>query len=159
MFSSLSVCLFVYLSVSNFAQKLPNWFAWNFQGSLAMGHYTKVKFLWRSGSPSGYTDCFPDSSLLGDTESGISRLRCATLQCRAGIAIATRPITLLRHRPLTEVYTVPVLLLLHFAWVVDDAKCASVCVCASVCLSVRGRMPTLLHGPGCNLEEWWVMPL
>jgi len=25
---------------------------------------------------------------------------------------------------------------------------------ASVCLSVRGRMPTLLHGPGCNLEEW-----
>jgi len=25
----------------------------------------------------------------------------------------------------------------------------SVCVC--VCLSVRGRMPTLLHGPGCNL--------
>ena len=20
-----------------------------------------------------------------------------------------------------------------------------------VCLSVRGRMPTLLHGPGCNL--------
>jgi len=21
----------------------------------------------------------------------------------------------------------------------------------SVCLSVRGRMPTLLHGPGCNL--------
>jgi len=24
-------------------------------------------------------------------------------------------------------------------------------VCVSVCLSVRGRMPTLLHGPGCNL--------
>jgi len=23
-----------------------------------------------------------------------------------------------------------------------------------VCLSNRGRMPTLLHGPGCNLEEW-----
>ena len=23
-----------------------------------------------------------------------------------------------------------------------------------VCLSVRGRMPTLLHGPGCNLGEW-----
>jgi len=22
-----------------------------------------------------------------------------------------------------------------------------------VCLSVRGRMPTLLHGPGCNLES------
>jgi len=38
---------------------------------------------WRSGSPSGYRDCFPDSSLLGDTESSINRLRCATLQCRA----------------------------------------------------------------------------
>ena len=24
-------------------------------------------------------------------------------------------------------------------------------VCLSVCMSVRGRMPTLLHGPGCNL--------
>jgi len=24
---------------------------------------------------------------------------------------------------------------------------------ASVCLYVRGRMPTLLHGPGCNLGE------
>jgi len=46
---------------------------------------------------------------------------------------------------------------LHFAWVVDDAKCivvTRVCVCVSVCLSVRGRMPTLLHGPGCNLAEW-----
>jgi len=42
---------------------------------------------------------------------------------------------------------------LHFARDVDDAKCivvTSVCVC----LSVRGRMPTLLHGPGCNLGEW-----
>jgi len=28
------------------------------------------------------------------------------------------------------------------------------CGHASVCLSVRGRMPTLLHGPGCNLAEW-----
>ena len=23
-----------------------------------------------------------------------------------------------------------------------------------VCVSVRGCVPTLLHGPGCNLEEW-----
>ena len=23
-----------------------------------------------------------------------------------------------------------------------------------VCVPVRGRMPTLLHGPGCNLGEW-----
>jgi len=38
--------------------------------------------------------------------------------------------------------------LLHFVWVVDDAKCivitrVCVCVCLSVCLSVRGRMLTL----------------
>jgi len=46
--------------------------------------------------------------------------------------------------------------LLHFARVVDDAKCIVVTsVCVSVCVSVRGRMPTLLHGPGCNLEEWY----
>jgi len=40
---------------------------------------------------------------------------------------------------------------LHFAWVVYDAKCIVVTrVGVSVCVSVRGRMPTLLHGPGCN---------
>ena len=27
-------------------------------------------------------------------------------------------------------------------------------VSLAVCVSVRGRMPTLLHGPGCNLGEW-----
>jgi len=31
---------------------------------------------------------------------------------------------------------------------------AYVCVCDCVCLFVRLRMPTLLHGPGCKLEEW-----
>jgi len=30
--------------------------------------------------------------------------------------------------------------------------CVYVCVWLSVCLSVRGCMPTLLHGAGCNLE-------
>ena len=40
---------------------------------------------------------------------------------------------------------------LHFAWVIDDAKCS---VVTRVCVFVRGRMPTLLHGPGCNLGEW-----
>jgi len=45
---------------------------------------------------------------------------------------------------------------LHFAWVLDHEKCIVVTrVCVSVCPSVRGRMPTLLHGPGCNLREWW----
>jgi len=41
--------------------------------------------------------------------------------------------------------------LLHFAWVVDDAKCI---VVTRVCVSVRGRTPKLLHGPGCNLGVW-----
>jgi len=27
-----------------------------------------------------------------------------------------------------------------------------------VCLSVPRRIPTLLHGPGCNLEEWQCVP-
>jgi len=27
-------------------------------------------------------------------------------------------------------------------------------VCVFVCMSVRGCVPTLLHEPGCNLEEW-----
>jgi len=41
---------------------------------------------------------------------------------------------------------------LHFAWVVDDAKYIVITrVCVSVSVSVRARMPTLLHGPGCNL--------
>jgi len=28
---------------------------------------------------------------------------------------------------------------------------ACLCVCLSLCVSVHGHMPTLLHGPGCNL--------
>ena len=32
--------------------------------------------------------------------------------------------------------------------------CAT-CMVARVCVSVRGRMPTLVHGPECNLGEWW----
>jgi len=28
----------------------------------------------------------------------------------------------------------------------------------SVCLSVRRRIPRLLHGPGCNLGEWQEVP-
>ena len=42
-----------------------------------------INFWWQSRSLSGYRDSFPDSSLLGDMESGINRLRCAMLQCRA----------------------------------------------------------------------------
>jgi len=29
-----------------------------------------IAFCWQSGSPPGYRDCCPDSSLLGNTESG-----------------------------------------------------------------------------------------
>jgi len=32
-------------------------------------------------------------------------------------------------------------------------------VCLSVCVSVHGRMPTLLHGPGCNLGSGRGCPL
>jgi len=39
---------------------------------------------------------------------------------------------------------------LHFACVVDDTKCILV-MC--VCLSDPHCIPTLLHGPGCNLGE------
>jgi len=31
-------------------------------------------------------------------------------------------------------------------------------LCVTVCVSVSGRMPTLLHGPGCNFGEWYDMP-
>jgi len=35
---------------------------------------------------------------------------------------------------------------------IDDAKCILVtAVCVSVCVTVPRRIPTLLHGPGCNL--------
>jgi len=48
---------------------------------------------------------------------------------------------------------------LHFAWGVAEAKCILVtAVCVPVCLSVPRRIPTLLHGPGCNLGEWQGLP-
>ena len=77
-----SVCLFVCLLVTlqkNFPADLNETFrkCWQWADEQV------VKFWWQSWSPSGYGDCFPDSSLLGDTESVINRLRCATLHCRA----------------------------------------------------------------------------
>ena len=36
---------------------------------------------------------------------------------------------------------------------------ACLCLCMSVCVSVRGRTPTLLHGPGCNLGRGRGCPL
>ena len=111
MFSSLFVCLsvsqFVCLSATlrkNSRTDLNDIFTEGRQ-------WPMNKWLNFRGDPitaSGYRDCFPDSSLLGDTESGINRLHCATLQCWAGITIAT--VTSLRHRPLAEVCTVAVFL-------------------------------------------------
>jgi len=56
----------------------------------------------------------------------------------------------------TSCKNISVSILLHLAWVVDDAKCivvmrvcVSVCVC--VCMSVCVCTPTLLDRPGCNL--------
>ena len=82
LFVSLSICLFVCLLVTlqkNFPADLNETFreCWQWADEQV------VKFWWQSWSPSGYGDCFPDSSLLGDTESVINRLRCATLHCRA----------------------------------------------------------------------------
>jgi len=37
--------------------------------------------------------------------------------------------------------------------------CALARLCVSVCLSLRGRMPTLLHGRGCNLGSGRGCPL
>jgi len=40
-----------------------------FREGLQLANEQMVKFWWRSASPSGYWDCFPDSMLLGDRES------------------------------------------------------------------------------------------
>ena len=39
-------------------------------------------------------------------------------------------------------------------YILREWYCGHTRLCVYVCLSVRGRMPTLLHGPGCNLGEW-----
>ena len=47
---------------------------------------------------------------------------------------------------------------LHFMCVIDDAKYSGhthLCVC----VSVHNHMPTLLHGPGCNLGESYGCPI
>ena len=77
-FVCLSVCLLATLR-KNFGTDLHEIFREGWQR--ASEQITKI--WWRSVSPSGFRDCFHDSSLLGDKESGINRLRCATLQCRA----------------------------------------------------------------------------
>ena len=73
LFSSLFVCLSISLPVCSLAILCKNFqtdFHEIFRESWQWANEQMIKFQWRSGSPSGYRDCFPDSSLLGDTESG-----------------------------------------------------------------------------------------
>jgi len=66
-FSSLFVCLSVCLLATlrkNFGMDLHKIFRAGCQWPIEQ----MIKFWWQSGSLSGYMDCFPDSSLLGDTE-------------------------------------------------------------------------------------------
>jgi len=63
--SSLSVCLLATLR-NNFRWDLCEIFTEGWQWA----NEQMIKIRRRSGSPSGYRDCFPDSSRLGDTESG-----------------------------------------------------------------------------------------
>jgi len=55
---------------SNFLWKLQTDLHEIFSEGWQWANEETVKFWWRFESPSGYRDCFPDSSLLGDTESG-----------------------------------------------------------------------------------------
>jgi len=68
--SSLSVCL----SVSNFAKKITSERIFmKFSGKVCNGPTNKLLNFGvdpDSELPSGYGNCFPDSSLLGDTGSG-----------------------------------------------------------------------------------------
>jgi len=65
LFSSLFVCLFPTLR-NNFRTDLQEIFREGWQWA----NEQMIKFRWLFGSPSGYKNCFPDSSLSGDTESG-----------------------------------------------------------------------------------------
>jgi len=78
----LSVCLFDCQQLCTTTSERT---CMKFSGKIGNGPMNK--WLHFGGDPDHrldiYRDCFPDSSLLGDTESGINRLRCATLQCSA----------------------------------------------------------------------------
>ena len=40
------------------------------------------------------------------------------------------------------------------SWTTRNVLWSRASVCLSLCLPVRGRVPTLLHRPGCNLGQW-----
>ena len=121
MCSSLFVCLFV----SNFAQKLWNGFAWNFQGRVV--NCPMNKWLNFGGSPDHRLNtgivfrichCWEIRKMLS---TDCASRHYSAWHALAGIAIAT--VTSLRHRPTTdshdrralvEVCTVPVLLVCSY---------------------------------------------
>jgi len=43
------------------------------------------------------------------------------------------------------------------SWTMRNVLWSRASVCVSVCLPVRGRMPTVFHGPGYNFGEWYGM--
>jgi len=114
MFSSLFVCLSVYLFVyllailcKNFRTALHESFREGWQWTSEQ----LIKFWWRSGSLSGYRTVFRIRHYWEIRK--VVSTDCAARRCRAGHAlagIATATMTSLRHRPLAEVYTVPMLL-------------------------------------------------
>jgi len=96
-------CLSICLTVSNFAQKLPNGFAWNFKEMLAMGRWTNDLILvaiqitvWIQGLFSGFVTIGRYEKWYHQTAACL----CSARHALAGIAIATT--TLLHHRPITD---------------------------------------------------------
>jgi len=134
-FVCLSLCLLATLR-KNFPTDLHDIFREGWQWAAEQ----MVKFRWRSGSPSGYGDCFPDASLMGDTESGINQLHIATLQCTACTSrhrhsncdVITAPAHDRQPRQ-REVCTVPLLLVHLVSDHFSSPVSAFVPVCVSVC--------------------------
>ena len=121
------LCLSVCLSVSNFAQKLQNGFAWKFQGRLAVGSMNK----WLNFG--GNLDHCLDTAIVFQIHHyweirKVVSTNCAARRCSAGhelagIAIAT--MKSLCHLPTTdshdrhalaEVCTVPLLVVFIVSW-------------------------------------------
>ena len=93
-----------------------------------------------------------DSSELRQSDVGAwqhYRSTCGQAACVRSVCHAY-----VRPSPATYVYT----MLLHYisceSKTTRNVLWPRASVCVSVCLSVRGRMPTVLHGPGCNLGQW-----
>ena len=146
--SSLFVCLFVCLSVSNFAQKLPNGFAWNFDGRLAMALWTNVWILvvtritvWIQGLYSGFVTIGRHGKWLTD----ISLLLILIRQMAEPV-----------RRALAEVCTVAVLLVLFNRGTLRQSTirtCHRNFLCLSLCqIIVSKRLIVVL----LNLDYFFI---